>query len=154
MISKTIVIFVLAVLLSASLSFAASCSADSYRKVCSSCPFDKDGKVDQSCSGGYKASGTACVSASYPIMAGKYAQGQCPQVDVCAAELRACSSQYSSGNDKADCEEGSVAVCYAAADQCVQSAAAKCGEIEKQCPGSSATFILLLAGLGFVRFRR
>jgi hypothetical protein len=142
----------LLIALLASFSFA-GCAAEAYSKTCASCSFDKDGKVDRSCSDGYKGSGTACVSASYPIMAGNYAQGKCPEVDACASELSSCNAQYSSGNDKTDCAEGSKSVCYSAADQCVQSAARKCGEIEKQCPGSSTSFILLLAGFGFVSLK-
>ncbi len=92
------------------------------------------------------------MSATYPVMAGKYAQGQCPQIDSCASELSSCSSQYSSGNDKEDCQEGSQAICYAAADSCLQSAAAKCGEVEKLCPGP-AVLLLALLGLGYASIR-
>jgi len=149
---KTAFVLVLGLLLVAPLAFA-GCAADAYSKACASCPFDENGKTDQSCSGGYKASGTACVSASYPIMAAKYADGKCPQVDSCASELSSCVAQYSSGNDRADCQEGSVAICYSAADQCTKSAAVKCGEIESPCPGSSAGLILLLVGVGFLKIR-
>lgn len=132
---------------------AAGCAGDAYSKACASCSFDQSGRIDNSCQKGYQSSGTACVSASYPIMSAQYAQGKCPQVDSCADELRTCTAQYSSGNDKADCEEGSVSVCYAAADACVRQAAKSCGEIEAQCPGSSAIFIALFALLGFVKMR-
>lgn len=131
----------------------AGCAADAYSKTCASCKFDENGKVDQSCKNGYQSSGTTCVSVSYPIMAGKYAEGKCPAVDSCAEELRSCTAQYSSGNDKADCVEGSTSVCYSAADACVQTAAKSCGEIEKQCPGSSAMFILVLSGMAFVKLK-
>ncbi|MCI0504008.1 hypothetical protein L0Y65_04820 [Candidatus Micrarchaeota archaeon] len=131
----------------------AGCASDAYSKTCASCPFDENGKVDQSCKSGYQSSGTTCVSTSYPIMSAQYAQGKCPAVDGCADELRSCTAQYSSGNDKEDCMEGSASVCYSAADQCVKRAAISCGEIEKPCPGSAATFILLFAGLAFVKLR-
>ncbi len=137
------------VLAFASLAFSASCAADAYRKACSSCPFDENGKTDQSCSNGYKASGTACLSTSYPIMAAKYAEGKCPDVDTCASELSSCVAQYASGNDKADCQEGSVAVCYAAADECTRQAAIKCGEIQNPCSAPSFIMLLLLAGTAF-----
>jgi len=75
-------------------------------------------------------------------------------VDVCAADLRSCSAQYGSGDDKADCQEGSLGVCYASADECMKKAAIKCGEIENSCPGSSTAFVLLFAGLAFVRIRK
>jgi hypothetical protein len=84
-------------------------------------------------------------------MAAKYADGKCPQVDGCASELSSCSAQYATGNDKADCQEGSVAVCYAAADQCMKQAAIKCGEIEPPCPGAGAGLVLLLVGIGFLK---
>lgn len=151
-IRNTVMVF--AVLLVFASGVFAGCASDAYAKACASCSFDGYGKIDQSCSGGYQSGGTACVSASYPIMAAQYAQGKCPQVDSCADELRSCTAQYNSGNDKADCQEGSIGICYAAADQCVKQAAVKCGEIEKQCPGSSASFILLFAGLGYVAIKR
>ncbi|MEW6722180.1 MAG: hypothetical protein AB1324_02880 [Candidatus Micrarchaeota archaeon] len=132
---------------------SAGCALDAYNKACASCQFDSNGKIDKDCQQGYQSSGTACVSTSYPIMAGKYAAGECPQVDACAEELRSCTAQYSSGNDKADCQEGSVSVCYSAADACVRSAARACGEIETQCPGSAAGFALLFAGIAFVKLR-
>lgn len=137
-----------AVLLLSGLSFA-GCASDSYQKACSSCSFDQYGKIDQSCSGGYQASGTTCVSTSYPIMAGKYAAGQCPAVDACASELRSCTSQYGTGNDKADCQEGSLGICYAAADQCVAQAAAGCGESSPLCGAPSFALLAVLAGALF-----
>jgi hypothetical protein len=101
---------------------------------------------------GYQSGGTSCVATSYPIAASKYAKGECAAIDDCASELRSCTGQYSSGNDSADCAEGSVAVCYAAADQCTRSAAVKCGEVTTQCPGTG--LILLSVGLGLVFLRR
>ncbi len=136
-----------------STAFAASCSADAYRKACSSCSFDASGKIDEQCMSGYKSEGTACLAASYPIMAAKYGAGECSAMDSCISELQSCTSQYSSGNDSADCQEGSVAVCYSAADSCALSAAPKCGEVTQSCPGSSAGFILLLLGMGFAAAR-
>lgn len=89
------------------------------------------------------------VSAKYPVMPAAYAQGKCPQVDECTAELRSCTSQYSSGNDEEDCQEGSVSTCYSAADACTKQAAIKCGELQGQCPGSTATFVLLIGASPF-----
>jgi hypothetical protein len=128
----------------------AGCAADAYQKACSSCPFDENGKTDRSCMDGYKASGTACISTSYPLTAAKYAQGECPAIDECASELSSCSAQYSSGNDKADCQEGSLAICYAAADECTKQAAVKCGEIKNPCGSASVIMLLILAGTAFV----
>lgn len=133
---------------------AAGCASEAYCNACASCSFDENGRIDESCQQGLQSSGTACVSASYPIMSVEYARGKCPEVDACADELRTCTAQYSSGDDKADCQEGSVGVCYSAADACVRSAAVKCGEIVTQCPGTGATFALLFAGLAFVKIRK
>jgi hypothetical protein len=137
------------VLLSCAAFAVGDCSVTAYRQACASCSFDAQGKMDQECYSAKKASGTACMSATYPIMSGKYATGACPQVDECASELSSCINQYATGNDKADCQEGSTAVCFAAADQCVQGAAFKCGEVEKQC---GLTNFILLAGLLGVGF--
>ncbi len=142
----------LALLFLSGMIFAADCAASAYRNSCANCKFDASGKMDQSCSGGYKSSGITCTSTSYPIMSGKYAAGECPQVDGCASELSSCVAQYSSGNDKADCEEGSVSVCYAASDSCVRSAAVKCGEVENPC-GGTALILLGLLGTAFIAKR-
>ncbi|MFH0737766.1 MAG: hypothetical protein V1827_04140 [Candidatus Micrarchaeota archaeon] len=147
-------ILIVVVLLSGAAFAAADCAASAYRKACTQCEFDEDGMIDKACQSTYQSGGTSCVSMYYPIMSAKYAKGECPAVDACASELQSCVAQYSSGNDKEDCQEGSVGVCYAAADSCVRSAAVKCGEIENPCPGSSASFILLLAGIGFARLKR
>jgi hypothetical protein len=122
---------------------AVSCAADSYRDSCSQCSFDAAGKMDKTCYTAEQAKGTACFATSFPIMNMKYAQGNCSAVDDCISQLNSCKAQYSSGNDKNDCSEGSVSVCFAAADSCMQSSARKCGEIEKQCPGSSAAAFVL-----------
>ena len=137
----------LALLFLAGMIFAADCAAKAYRNSCAGCTFDANGKMDRACSDGYKSSGITCTSTSYPIMSGKYAAGQCPQVDACTGELSSCVAQYSTGDEKADCAEGSVAVCYAASDSCVKSAAVKCGEIEQQC---GAPALILLGALSFV----
>lgn len=143
----------LAFLALAGASFA-GCATESYQKACASCQFDANGKIDKSCQSGYQSSGTACVSTSYPVMAAKYAEGKCPQVDDCASELRSCTAQYSTGDDKADCAEGSVAVCYSAADVCTNSAAAKCSDIENPCKAPAAVLVMLFAGLAFIRIRK
>jgi len=132
----------------------AGCASEAYSKSCASCSFDANGRMDQSCSSGYKNSGITCTSTSYPIMSTKYAAGQCPQVDSCASELSSCVAQYSSGDDRADCQEGSVSVCYSAADSCTKRAAIACGEVEQQC--GPPTFILMgmLALAGFAYYRK
>lgn len=147
-----IFLFCLVLSLAAGLAFA-GCASEAYQKACASCSFDANGKIDSSCQSGYQSSGTACVSTSYPIMSAQYAQGKCPQVDACADELRSCTSQYSTGDDRADCQEGSVGVCYSAADACTKRAAIACGEIEKQCPGTTATFLLLFLGIGALKLK-
>jgi hypothetical protein len=133
----------------------AGCASEAYSKTCNSCSFDANGKVDRSCSDGYKNGGTACVSTSYPLMAAKYSEGKCPQLESCADELRSCTAQYNSGDDKADCAEGSAAVCYAAADLCTKSAAAKCNDLEVEtCGNPVEIFSFIFAGLVFVRIRK
>ena len=153
-ISKTMIMFAILLVL-ASGSFA-GCASSAYSKTCASCSFDQYGKVDQSCSKGYQNSGTACVSATYPVMSSKYALGQCPGVDSCANELRSCTAQMGTGNDKEDCTKGSMGVCYAAADQCVKSAAVNCGELQNynMCGAPAAMFFLLFAGMGYAAMKR
>ena len=149
---KTLVLLLFGLLIGA--SFAASCARDAYKKSCASCPFDANGKMDRSCSDGYKQSGIACTSASYPIMSTKYAAGQCPQVDACASELQACVAQYSTGDDRADCEEGAMELCYFSADQCTKNAAVACGEVEERCGPPSFILMGVLALAVFAYYNR
>ena len=135
----------------AGLAFAdMGCAARAYSEACSSCSFDASGQMDQSCYAGKRASGTACVSTTYPIMAGKYAAGNCSMLDDCTSELNSCINQYKSGNDRADCQEGSVAVCFASADVCTKQAATKCSDIQNPCGGTSSLILLGVAALVLV----
>lgn len=131
----------------------AGCAVTSYAEACSSCSFDASGKMDQGCYAGKRASGVACVSSSYPIMAGKYAAGNCSQLDACTAELNSCISQYKSGNDSADCQEGSLGVCFSAADVCTASAARECSDVPNPCGGSSALIVLGAGALLFAGWK-
>jgi len=135
-------------------SVFAGCAADAYSKACASCSFDQYGKMDQNCYGGYKTSGVACTSTTYPITSGKYANGECSAVDTCTSDLNACIVQYQSGNDSLDCQEGSVAVCFAAADECMKHVAGECGEIQSLCFAPAAGFVLLFVGMGFVKLKK
>lgn len=135
------------------LTMAADCSASAYRNACASCSFDANGKIDQQCMGGQKAAGITCTTTSYPIASAKYAKGECSAIDACASELSSCTTQYSSGNDKTDCVEGSVSICYSAADQCIQQAAVKCGEIQSPCSVPTGMILLLVGLVGFAKLR-
>ena len=153
--AKTILIgTALALLLLSGVAFAGmTCAADAYRNSCSGCGFDENGKMNQSCYQEKKAGGIACVSGAHAIASAQYAIGKCPGIDTCASQLQSCQSQASSGNDKADCEEGSSAVCFAASDYCVDSAARECGEKPPECK-APAGLILLVVGLAFFGFAR
>jgi len=138
-------------------TLSASCIAEAYSKSCSSCPFDEYGKMDSSCYNKYKSSGITCLSATYPLASAKYAQGICPQIDSCLSNLESCKAQYSSGNDRADCQEGSVSVCFASADACVRSAALKCEGIEGElepCRSSLLGMLVLLVLVGIAKYRK
>jgi len=142
------IIGIIFLLMLAPVAFA-DCAGDAYGKACASCSFDANGKVDQTCMDNYKSQGTTCVSTKYPLMAAQYAKGNCSQIDTCASELQSCVAQYSSGNDSADCKEGSVAICYASADECTRKAASECGEIQNICKPPAAMVLLVLVGALF-----
>ncbi len=137
----------IAFLLLGGLAFA-GCAENAYRAACSGCKFDANGKIDSDCMRAEKAKGIGCVSASYPLMSAEYAQGKCPAVDACASELQQCLSNAGSGNDKADCAEGSSATCYFNSDICVQKAATKCPP-QQPCPAAPA-LIMLVGGAVFL----
>lgn len=141
-----------AVLFLAGFAFA-GCSESAYRSACSGCSFDANGKIDQSCMSGHKSAGIACVSSSYPLMAAEYAQGKCPMVDECASQLQACISQVGSGNDSADCAEGSATTCYATSDICVKQAAAKC-PVQQPCQAPVMLIMLVMGGVFLAGFAK
>ena len=149
--AKTILLgTVIALLLFSGSAFAGMvCSADAYRNSCAGCTFDASGKIDQKCYQEKKNAGIACVSTSHPIASAAYAQGKCPGIDTCADQLKACQSSVSTGNESFDCKEGSMSTCFAAADNCVDSAARECGEKPPECKGP-AGLIMLVVGLVFV----
>ena len=147
--ARTIVFAVLAIFILASLSWA-GCAQDAYNKACSSCSFDAQGKIDQSCSSGYQASGTACVSTTYPTAAAEYAAGKCPGIDACASALTSCKASTTSGNDSEDCNDGVMAQCFHEADTCVTKAAADCGE-KVPCINAPAAFVLLVGATLFYK---
>lgn len=132
----------------------AGCAAVGYQNACNFCSFNSQGKIEQQCYESYKTAGTTCTGAQYPITSAKYANGKCPQVDGCISELDSCTTQYRTGNDEEDCKEGSLAVCFAAADECMKQAAVTCGEIQSPCPGSGAAFVLLFGMFGFLKIRK
>jgi len=152
MASRLFLVLVL-VLALVSISFSASCAADSYRDSCKYCSFDADGKMNKSCYEKSQETGIGCLATSYPIASAQYASGKCPGIDECTSELNSCKAQYETGNDKADCQEGSIGVCFAAADECVKKAVGKCGELQSTCAAPEAAFILLFGALGFARLK-
>ncbi|MEM0438182.1 MAG: hypothetical protein QXU54_02680 [Candidatus Micrarchaeia archaeon] len=124
----------------------AGCSLDAYKNACANCKFDENGKMDKACADMYKTQGLSCLSAQYPIMSARYYAGECNAPQECVSKLSKCLSESSSGNDKFDCQEGTVQACYKSADECMKWASFDCGEVERQCPGP-ALIILLAAGL-------
>ena len=154
--AKTILLgTAIALLLFSGAAFAGmTCSADAYRNSCAGCGFDASGKMNQTCYQEKKAGGIACVSTAHAIASTEYAAGKCPGIGTCASQLQSCQSSVSTGNDSADCKEGSMNTCFAAADICVDSAARECGEKPPECK-APAGLIMLVVGIvfaaGFVR---
>ncbi|MCX6777478.1 MAG: hypothetical protein NT157_01175 [Candidatus Micrarchaeota archaeon] len=144
--------FVICLLFLAGVLYAADCSSVAYKKACGQCSFDANGKMDEACFKAKQAEGLTCTTASYPIASAKYAKGECPAIDDCASELQSCQAQYASGSDKADCEEGSIAVCFAASDECVAKAANTCGEISDLCPLPGVILLASLLPVLFAKF--
>lgn len=128
---------------------SAGCGSEAYARACSSCSFDANGKMETSCYNGIKTSAISCYTTAYPVTYANYTQGKCPEVDDCISELESCKAQYTSGNDREDCREGSVGVCFASADACMSRTAAKCEGVQNPC-GGTTSFILLLLGTGAV----
>ncbi|MEM4359212.1 MAG: hypothetical protein QXT45_01640 [Candidatus Bilamarchaeaceae archaeon] len=145
------VFLLICIALLAGVGWGVECSIRAYRAACANCPFDTNGKMDQTCYENYKRSGISCISSTYPIMSGKYAAGQCPKVDKCAEGLRACLAEMSSGNDKQDCNDEDVAACYTESDLCIRNAAINCGETETPCSGPSELLLAILISIGFMK---
>lgn len=108
----------------------AGCSESSYLSGCSSCQFNNaTKKFDRTCTDGKKNEGIACLSTSYPVAMNNYRAGNCSMVDECISDLNRCTASVSSGDEKADCAEGSMTTCYATADICFKQAAGKCSDL-------------------------
>lgn len=139
-----------ALLILSGIAFAGmSCAADAYRYSCQQCSFDASGKMDQKCYQEKKSAGISCVAANHAIASAAYAAGKCPGIEACASDLQKCQAQMGTGNDSADCAEGSTGTCFVISDQCVDKAARDCGEKPPDCKPPAA-LILLVVGLAFV----
>jgi hypothetical protein len=116
-------------------AYASTCSYDAFMQACHSCTFDASGKMNQSCYEQYQQSGQSCVAVTYPVLAGVYKAGKCPQVDTCASELQSCKSIYETGNDSADCNNPQIEECFIQSDVCVDKAASACAGVSlSSCP--------------------
>lgn len=149
--SQIISMFVFGLLM-LSFSFAADCARESYVKSCSHCTFEESGKMEQSCYKSQESAGQSCFAASYPITSMKYANGECPQIDECSAQLQQCKAMLTSGNDKTDCEQAYLADCFYQADACMADAAKECETEFKPCPLS--LIMMALLGFGFMKYSR
>jgi hypothetical protein len=133
----------------------AGCSEDAYVNGCNGCKFDNaTGKFDRTCTDAKKNEGTACLATSYPVAMANYRNGNCSMVDKCISDLNSCTASVSSGNEKADCAEGSTRTCYAVADACFKNAAAKCSNIQNPCPAPAGLAIVAGAAAIWGMFRR
>jgi hypothetical protein len=121
----------------------ASCSADSFRNACNSCQFDANGKMNEACWKDYQEKGKACIAKEYPITAGMYSQGNCPEIDQCANKLKACIAAAPTLSDKEDCSNTEVKDCYWYADQCVKEAEYKCNPLDIDRSVCSPAVVLL-----------
>jgi len=139
-------------LLVLSLSFAADCAREAYVKSCSQCTFDESGKMEQSCYDSQESAGQSCFAATYPIASAKYANGECPAIDKCTAQLQQCKAALTSGNDKTDCEQAYLADCFYQADVCMADAAKECDVEIKPCP--FALIMIAMLGFGFMKYGR
>lgn len=143
---KPFVLAIVALLALSAFSYA-GCSENSYVAGCSSCKFDNaTGKFDRSCTDAKKNEGIACLSASYPIAMSNYKAGNCSAVDTCISDLNYCTADASSGNETADCAEGSMRTCYSMADTCFNKAAQKCSDIKMPACGAPASLALIAGG--------
>ena len=145
MVSPKLLFLVVVLLLFSSFVRAdtAPCSQDSFRQACTSCPFDANGKMDQKCWEKYQQQGTSCIAKEYPVTSGMYSQGNCPEIDACANNLKVCVAAAPTLSDKEDCSSIPVMDCYWYADQCVKAAEHKCNPLNIQ--GCFPTVILLFS---------
>ncbi len=136
---------ILLVLASFAWADTASCSADSFREACANCQFDANGKMNEECWKGYQQNGVGCIAKEYPATSVVYSQGNCPEIDRCASQLKACVSASPTFSDKEDCSNTEVRDCYWYSDQCVKEAQYKCDPIGVDSICSTILLPLLLA---------
>lgn len=146
-------------------SSAATCAEKSYTSSCAKCGFEASGKMDEACFQGYQARGTACLAAAYPAASFAYQMGSCPAIQTCIDRLQECKAIYTNGNDKNDCELGSIDHCFERGDACVAAAAADCNKTPSDelgniappaswCDGFFFTVLLPLSGAAFFRMKQ
>ena len=124
---RTTIVLIALMLGFSALSFALDCAASAYVQSCNKCTFDATtGKMDPACYSSYQSWGTKCIAEKRPLLASKYSSGNCPAVDACASALSTCKSSASSGNDKTDCLNPMVGMCFTDSDACVVAAEKKC----------------------------
>jgi len=120
---------------------SAGCAQDAYIKACEHCHFDENGKMDKSCYDSYQQGGVSCIATNFPIATAKHAAGQCPQIDRCTEQLKACVAEFNDYTDKEKCN-GLTFACFRDADHCIASASLECGEKVEMQPCQAAMFLI------------
>lgn len=126
---KQIFIVMVSFLFFSAIASAATVSADSFTKSCNTCSFDSSGKMDKKCWEDIQDGAKTNLALAYPSMSFKYQfGGGCAALDQCIAALQSCKALRTSGNDRSDCYQGDVMVCFKMADSCAEAANKVCTE--------------------------
>jgi hypothetical protein len=126
---KVFVLLIIFGLVFAGVASAATVSMDSYRKSCTTCSFDSNGKMDQKCWEEIQDGAKVDLAVAYPGMSFKYQWGDgCKPLDQCIAALQSCKALHTSGNDQTDCVHNRLTYCFKSADACAEAANKICSE--------------------------
>lgn len=131
--TKYLLMLVLAISVFSSLSSAmATCGMDAFRGSCQQCTFDANGKMDKACWSTYEEGVKTCLAGAYPVMAGKYYFGGCPQLDTCVQRVQACKAMYTTNSDAKDCNSPAIISCTEMGDICAEAANKVCADGENE----------------------
>ena len=98
------------------------CATDQYDLACEQCLGLNGGnpdKMDDMCYAAKQARGIHCFQSAYPETYTAYRAGNCSEINGCMGALNDCVDSEKSGNDRRDCEQGTLVHCFREVENCM-----------------------------------
>lgn len=132
----------------------AGCAASAYQQACAQCTFDANGKMDKACYDSKISSATTCYMTKEPEISAKYFAGQCKNIDRCINIMKSCQATKTTGNDRLDCQQGTVSSCFVNADACFNKQIRSCEDEQLPIQLCPTSFMFLGICVGFVYLQK